>query len=423
MVRPDVYTRVLAHRLIMDVVVHGRTLDRAFEKTELQKLSASDRQFVRLLVMTVLRHYQQAQNVLTSFFKKPLSFKQTDIQVALIIGVVSLRYLKTPSHAAVDTTVELVKALHRFAFASLVNAVLRACLRQWENVSSKLSEEIELPEWLFQSWCHFYGKEKAKKICLALGQEPPLDITVPKHPSYWAEKLEGRLFFPHTIRLDYGGKITEKVGYNDGQWWVQNAAASIPVILFSMLEGKKIADLCAAPGGKTAQLIAGGALVDAFDISENRLKRLRENMKRLGFDRRVQTICTDLLKWDQFSEYDAVLLDAPCSATGTLARHPDLIFHRSQADVERLVLLQKELLKKATALTRTGGELVYSVCSLQPEEGEKQIYSFLKEFPNFCVVPPSAPFLKSFITKEGFVRLTPTDKTDGFFAVLLRKKA
>lgn len=423
MIRPDVYTRVLAHRLIMDVVVHGCTLDRAFEKPALQKLSVSDRQFVRLLVMTVLRHYRQAQNALTSFLKKPLSFKQTDIQVALTIGVVSLHYLKTPSHAAVDTTVELVKALNRFAFVSLVNAVLRACLRQWENVSSKLSEGIELPEWLFQSWCHFYGEEKAKKMCLALGQEPPLDITAPKHPSYWAEMLEGRLFFPHTIRLDNGGNITQKVGYNDGQWWVQNAAASVPVMLFSTLNGKKTADLCAAPGGKTAQLVAAGAIVDAFDISENRLKRLRENMKRLRFDHRVQTICTDLLKWNESFEYDAVLLDAPCSATGTLARHPDLIFHRSQVDIDRLVLLQKELLKKATTLIRTGGELVYSVCSLQPEEGEKQIYSFLKKFPNFCIVPPSAPFLKPFVTKEGFVRLTPIDGTDGFFAVLLRKNA
>ncbi len=424
MIRPDIYPRVLAHRLIFGVVAQNQTTDRLFETPVMMSLALPDRQFVRLLVLTVLRHYLRLEAGVTFFLKRPLPAKRKDVLLALMIGLAELYYLKTPPHAAVDTTVELVKALKQQPFVALTNAVLRTCVRQKDRLPDLLAVAPAVPDWLAHSWIQAYGETETDKIIRAMGVEPPLDITVPENAEMWAEKLGGSVFFPHTVRLPSGGLVRDKAGYQEGAWWVQNAAAAVPACLFTALKGLCVADLCAAPGGKTAQLAAAGAFVDAFDISKKRLNRLMENMKRLKLESRVKTICADVaVKPDGGAIYDAVLLDAPCSATGTLARHPDLIFHRGPDDVRRLAELQKTLLDKAAGMTRLGGELVYSVCSLQPEEGEEQIHAFLDRFPMFRVIIPTPDFLKPYHTPEHFIRLTPAQGTDGFFAALLQRES
>lgn len=411
-------TRRCAVRILGDVVYQGRVLDVAFDK-EMQsvKLSDEDKSFVRLLVTTCLRRMGQIDAVLERFMKKPLPPKQTIVRSILRLGATQSLFLGTPAHAVVNTAVEVVKSFHLSGMTGFVNAILRALIRS-ENILEGIDISLNFPDWLYLSWQKAYGEDKAKKIAEAMMDIPMLDITVKSNPDEWADKWGGTVLSTGSVRVA-GGSPMALEGFKEGECWVQNAAASAPAQLFSDLTGKRVADLCAAPGGKTAQLAMRGALVTAFDVSEKRLMRVRENMKRLGFSDRVQTIAQDALTISGEGVFDAVLLDAPCSATGTLQRHPDLKWIRKQEDVKRLAEMQLQLLKKALSLVKVGGEVVFATCSLQPEEGDAVIQSVLTS-GDVRLVPVSDRWFL-YQTKEGGIRFFPDQGYDGFYTCLLQK--
>ncbi len=416
-------SRIAAFRILKAVVTEQKTSDDAFRVVSLSHLSDVDRQFIRVLVMTVLRRYGQIQTILAGFLTKPLPKKRADIGLILTLGVAQLIFLKTPAHAAVDTSVRLVRCLKQSAFTRLVNGVLRQIDRQKESITLPPAV-TNLPTDLRQSWEETYGVSETRTIADILIAEPPLDITVKSNPERWATEWNGTVLLTGTVRVDSKGGVTTRSGFESGDWWVQEASASIPAQLFPTLKDLHVADLCAAPGGKTAQLVVRGARVDAYDISEKRLTRLRENMERLRFSERVRVICRDTLDIQLLPDslYDAILLDAPCSATGTVRRHPDLLFHRTMADIQRLSDLQRQMIKKAWTLLKPNGYLVYATCSMQFVENEDVIQWFVAETPTAERVPVDEKW-HSFTNAFGAIQVTPAHHQDGFYAALLHKKA
>ena len=362
--KSSLQTRVAALDILKDVLDKKITVTLAFAKCDLLKqLSPADEKFTRLLVLTVLRRYGQAQAILSGYVKKKFSGKKKDVERILILGIVQLYFLHTPAHAVVDTCVELTKILRLKFFSGFVNGVLHAVCKQMnDNLPDIL---CNLPLWLRDKWVKAYGVKQVKSFVEYFNSEPVLDLSVKENPDVWAERLKATCLREKTIRTSFLENVTSLSGFADGEWWVQEASAALPADLFSSVEGKLGADLCAAPGGKTAQLVFKGAKVDAYDISENRLNRLRENLLRLKIADKVKVFCQDALEIEGSEKYDFILLDAPCSATGTIKRHPDLMYLRNKEDVTRLSELQKELLSQAVKLLKSGGELVYSTCSLE----------------------------------------------------------
>ncbi len=415
-------SRLTVFRILREIIYERKTSDDVFSRMKLDCLSEPDKQFVRLLVMTVLRHYGQIGRILSLFLSKPLPKKRQDIGLVLSMGIAQIIFLKTPSHAAVDTSVKLVRFLKQESFTRLVNGVLRQLDRQKCQINIP-SPICNVPDWLRLSWEKSYGLEQTNAIAEYLLKTPALDITVKEQPEKWADLWNGYVLPTYSVRTDFEGGITQRSGFNTGEWWVQEAAASIPAQLFPYLKGQRVADICSAPGGKTAQLVSRGAFVDAYDISEYRLKRLWENMKRLHFEDRVRICCCDGLKITPPTDglYDAILLDAPCSATGTIRRHPDLLFHRTYDDVMRLSLLQCQLLQHAFTLLKADGYLVYATCSLQAEENEHVVQKILERNPNMerACVPDR---FKEYCNDLGAIQTIPNMDLDGFYAVLLHKK-
>lgn len=415
-------TRLCVYRILQQIIFQHKTLETALEsQPALLEMNKSDNHFVRLLVLTTLRRYGQTEELLKSFLVKPLSDKRQNVKLILIMGVVQLYFLKTPPHAAVDTAVELARILKQNGFTRLINGVLRSFVRMGIDVPEPaLSENI--PSWLYKSWVEMYGREKADSFCVACVSEPVLDITVKENPKEWAEKLNGTVLQTGTVRCSFSQAVPDMEGFEMGAWWVQEASASIPAQLFTHVSGLYGADLCAAPGGKTAQLIARGAQMMAYDVSASRLERLVENMKRLKMIDRLEICCQDVSTLVQSEVYDFVLLDAPCSATGTIKRHPDLFFHRTAADCNRLAELQKKLLAVALKLVKPGGEIVYATCSLQSMENEDVVQAVLADFKDVIRVIPTDERWCPFLNKNGAVQVTPDSGQDGFYAVLLRKQ-
>jgi len=300
----------------------------------------------------------------------------------------------------------------------------------------------DTPKWLVARWTKRYGAETARTIAAANGHEPALDLTVKYDAESWAERLRGRVLPTGTVRTIAHGAISLLPGFNEGAWWVQDAAASLPARLLGDMRGKAVADLCAAPGGKTAQLAFAGARVTAVDRSAARLNRLRENMARLALQ--AETVTADVLEWQPGSSqpessnagpFDAVLLDAPCSSTGTIRRHPDIPWLKSEADIVVLTSLQQRLLDRAVDLLKPGATLVYCVCSLEPEEAEDQITALLARDPRVTRMPVAAQEVcghAEFLTADGDLRTLPPQLPDpdprwggldGFYAARLTRKA
>ncbi|MBO7243730.1 MAG: RsmB/NOP family class I SAM-dependent RNA methyltransferase [Alphaproteobacteria bacterium] len=421
--KPSLQTRASALEILKDVFDKKITVTLSFAKCKsLKEMTPADEKFTRLLVLTSLRRYGQAKAILSSYVKKKFSGKKKEVERILILAIVQLYFLKTPPHAVVDTSVELTKVLRLKFFSGFVNGVLHAVCNKMTN---ELPDELlNLPIWLKENWLSVYGEEKTRGFIKYFNSDPILDISVKGNPEKWAEKLNGKVVNQKTIRCSFTENIPSLPGFEDGEWWVQEASAALPVRLFSTVCGKKGADLCAAPGGKTAALASQGAFVDAYDISENRLERLKENLKRLRLEDKVRVICSDTLYIEEKESYDFVLLDAPCSATGTMKRHPDLMYLRKEEDVFRLSELQKEMLEKACSFLKKGGELVYSTCSLQQEENEALVQSFLNDHIDMERITPSNKDLNPFLNEFGAVQVLPNvnGEQDGFYAVLLRKK-
>lgn len=417
---PFLASRLTALKVIERIIDNQKTLQNVFEDVNgFNQLPESDKMFCRLLVFTVLRRLGQIDAIIGKFVSKPIPEKRRFVRLILALGIAQIIYLETPPYAAVDVCVRLSRCYRQHDFSGFINGVLRNVVRQKETLS-KPDELLNIPSWLVDSWKRFYPISQIKLFAQMFVQEAPLDISVKENSLLWAQRFNGETLLTGTVRTVFNGDISRMEGYDEGSWWVQEASACIPAQLFPAYKGLHIADLCAAPGGKTAQLAVQGAIVDAFDISKNRLLRLQENMKRLKLEENVCIKQADVATLTGSSLYDAVLLDAPCSATGTIRRHPDLLYHRTQKDVVRLSETQKCLLKKAIDLTKAGGYIVYSTCSLEWEENEGVVQDLLKQYQNIKRVTLADKW-KPYLNNEGAIQVTPDKNQDGFYAVLLKK--
>jgi 16S rRNA (cytosine967-C5)-methyltransferase len=355
------------------------------------------------------------------------------IEPILMVGAAQILWLDVPDHAAVDLAVRLAQSDRRGArYAGLVNAVLRRVAREGADMIAKVDPvTLDTPAWLLQRWTRTYGAETAHAIAQAHAQEPALDLTVKSDPEGWANRLHGQVLPTGTVRAIGLGPVWRLPGYSEGSWWVQDMAAALPARLFGDVRGLSVADLCAAPGGKTAQLAFAGARVTAVDRSPSRLGRLKTNLARLGLH--AEMVAADAAEWEA-GPFDAVLLDAPCSSTGTIRRHPDVAHLKREEDISGLAGLQRRLLDRAAELTKPGGTLVYCSCSLEPEEGEAQIAGLLDRDTRLQRVPISASEiggLGELLTQAGDLRTLPCHLPhpdsrlaglDGFYAARLIRK-
>ncbi len=428
-----------ARRVALDiaaaVLTRGRTLDEALEASaDFPRLPPRDRGFARHLVATLLRRLPEIDATLERLLAKPLPERGWRARLAMRLGAAQLLFLATPAHAAVSTSVALL-APKESAYRGLVNAVLRRLAREGAALSGTAAGVANAPAWLFERWVSAYGRPAAEAIATAHLGEPPLDLTPrsPEAAAELAERLGAALLPGGSLRLPPGaGEVQRLPGFAEGAWWVQDAAAALPARLLAAQPEESVADLCAAPGGKTLQLAAAGARVTAVDLSAQRLERLAENLARTGLA--AELVAADVVDWAPGQAFAAVLLDAPCSATGTLRRHPDLALQRRAGDLAALVALQARLLRAAAALLTPGGRLVYAVCSLEPEEGEQQIERFLADNEGFRRRPLRAGELggsdlgglSELVTPQGDLRTLPSHLAnqgglDGFYACRLER--
>ena len=426
---PGLAARGIAAQVLFAILYRQRTFDEALEAAaDVKTLPDRDRALVRMLIATVLRRLGTLRALIAGLVEKGLPRDAAQVEVALLLGAAQILFLDVPDHAAVDLSVRLAAGARNARYAGLVNAVLRRLTREGRERYATIDSALDTPAWLRDRWRKNYGDETAAAIMQAHRTEPPLDLTARRDAATWSEKLGGVLLPNETIRVTTGGNITGLPGFTEGAWWVQDVAASIPARLLGDVAGRQVADLCAAPGGKTAQLANAGANVVAVDRSVKRLERLRENLSRLSLQ--AETVAADATEWNG-GPFDAVLLDAPCTATGTIRRHPDLPWQKQPSDLAALTDLQTRLLDRTAGLTRPGGLLVYATCSLEPEEGESQIESFLARHANFALVPLAPAELPGFeaaLTARGVLRILPCHLAaqggcDGFFAARLRRNA
>jgi 16S rRNA (cytosine967-C5)-methyltransferase len=426
----ELLTAVLDKKQPLDDV-----LGRALATGWMLNLPQRDRALARAVVATSLRRRGEIDHVLGKFLERGLPDKAGTLYPILLSAAAQLIFLKTPPHAAIDLAVRLAQYDARARrYDKLVNAVLRRAAKGGEAIVSSLdAARVNTPDWLWTRWVSTYGEARAQRIAAANMIEPPLDLTVKTDPEGWASQLGGRVLPTGSVRLLPKGRIEAFPGYHEGAWWVQDAAASLPARLLGPVAGMRVADLCAAPGGKTAQLVQAGASVVAVDSSQTRLHTLGENLSRLGLD--ATAVVADAATWAPDERFDAVLLDAPCSSTGTIRRHPDIPYLKSAKDIEALVPLQARLLDNAASLLKPGGTLVYSTCSLEPEEGEAQIANLLVRREDLRLDPlqPEDVFGQGeWIKPSGCLRTFPYQLDlgtpewsgmDGFFAArLLRNK-
>jgi 16S rRNA (cytosine967-C5)-methyltransferase len=424
--------RAIALQLLQAVLREARPLDEALAKhAGLAALEARDRAFARTLVATSLRRLGQIDGLLGHCLDRPLKAKLSEVADLLRLGACQIGFLGTPAHAAVSTTVALATSQQSAGYRGLINAVLRRLTREGAAlVAAQDAARINTPDWLWQAWSAAYGAATARGIAEAHLADPPLDLTVRRDAEDWTARLGARLLPGGTLRLPPGaGEVGRLPGYAEGAWWVQDAAAALPARLLGPVAGKRVIDLCAAPGGKTAQLAAAGAEVTAVDRSAARLAQLDENLARLGL--KAATVAADATEWHPAAPADAVLLDAPCSATGTLRRHPDIARLKQPEQVAALAALQDRLLRAAPAMIRPGGLLVYATCSLQPEEGPERIAALLQAGAPFERAPIGAAEVAGLgeaITADGDLRTLPCHLAeaggmDGFYACRLRRLA
>jgi len=413
--------RRAALSILSNVLQKRRPLDAGLD--QLGGLATRDAGFARALVSETLRHMGALDAVLRRFMAKPLApHKAGAASEILLLGACELLILKVAPHAAVDAANQLAakdkKAVH---FKPLINAVLRKCAKEGEGVLSGLDHErLSTPDWLWTRWTAQYGQAVARQIARAHQQEAPIDIVM-KSP----DAPPGENLFGAVRRLSDPGRIEELTGFAEGHWWVQDAAATLPALLLGDVAGKKVMDLCAAPGGKTMQLAAAGAKVTAVEIDEARTQRIRENLARTKLD--AEIVQADARDHDGTAPF--VLIDAPCTATGTIRRHPDLPWIKGAADVTVSAAAAYEILESGAAMVEPGGTLVFAVCSLEREEGEEQIEAFLSAHPEFVRAPIAANELfghGEWITADGDLRTLPChlgDKggMDGFYAARLKR--
>jgi len=415
-------TREAAFHLLSSVLDQRRTLDAALD--QLPSLASRDRAAAHRLAATTLRYLGTLDAVLDSHLRRA---PPEGVRHVLRLGAAALLLLDTPPHAAVATAVTLARLRGFEPFTGLVNAVLRRIAGMGKSVLDQLDPpRLDTPAWLWRSW-----GERARVIAEMHHREPPLDLTWTNNEEGTDEEASLEIGFrlpSGSWRLPPGTAVSALPGFAEGRFFVQDVAASLPARLLRPQSGERILDLCAAPGGKTAQLAARGAEVTAVERDPARLARLEENLARLRLSARL--VAADATRWQSAEPFDAVLLDAPCSATGTIRRHPDIPHLRRPADLATLTAVQDALLDAAVRHLKPGGRLVYAVCSLQPEEGRARIEAALARLPlrRDPLRPEELPFLPKAITEEGDLFTHPGlwaewGGMDGFFAARLIKTA
>ena len=435
---PGLKTRRLAVDILCDVLDDGRPLDQVLDHRAgtpgWRSLDAADRAFVRAMVSTTLRRLGLVDDALKQLMSRPLPSKASRVRAILRVGATQMLFMEVPDHASVSLATELAdRGRETKPWKAMVNGVLRSLGRKREEImAAQDATRLVTPLWLWRDWSATWGEEAARAFATVHMVEPALDLTVKSDADGWAEKLGGRVLPTGSVRLVPKGRIDEMEGFTSGDWWVQDAAAALPARLLGAVEGLSVADLCAAPGGKTAQLASAGAKVTAVDLSAGRLDRLKQNVARLRLTG-VETVAADLTEWTPPAPFDAVLLDAPCSATGTIRRNPDVGRLKKAGNVEELAELQARLLARAADWVKPGGFLVYCTCSLQKAEGEDQIAAFLASgapFERVAITAEEVGGLEGAITAEGDLRTRPDllpdadprfAGLDGFFAARLRR--
>jgi 16S rRNA (cytosine967-C5)-methyltransferase len=432
--------RLTATAMLRQVIERGTALDALLDEKHgnphFQALDRRDRAFVRAILGAALRRRREIEAALKGTLDRPLPENSGALSAVLHIAATQILFLDVPAHAAVDLAVEQAGADRRTGRArGLVNGVLRNLVRNREEILARAAGNagrVNMPDWLFARLLNAYGEATALKIADAHLEPPSLDLAVKSEPAPWAEKLGGVVLPTGTVRLAGTHRVSELPGYEEGAWWVQDAAAALPAHLLGDVAGKRVADLCAAPGGKTAQLAAAGADVTAVDLSASRLRRLAENLRRLRLE--AHLVAADVASWEPAEPFDAVLLDAPCTATGTIRRHPDIQWLKRPQDIAALAAVQMRLLDHAATLVKPGGRLVFATCSLLPEEGEAQVTPFLTRHPGFALLPierAEIAGLSELLTAAGTLRTLPCHRfgdapilagMDGFFTARFERR-
>lgn len=430
-----IHARRAALHLLQDIFIKRHNLDQVFdESAEFNGLVVRDRAFVKMLVTTVIRRLGQIDDLIRKALSRPgQPLNPPILEYILRLGVAQLVFMHVPDHAAVNTSVQLTEVEGHGRMKGFVNAILRRIAADGKDWTTRQDiARLNTPEWLLKIWIEDFGLRSAIDIALANTVEPPLDVTLKKPETFndWLEPLLAKQLPTGSLRLSQHKLVQDLPGFADGMWWVQDAAAAIPARLFGNIEGQTVYDLCAAPGGKTSQLASLGANVIAVDRSAKRLVRLTENMRRLRLDDHVKTEVADAAVWKPREEANFILLDAPCSATGTIRRNPDVPWLKTFSDLNSLVDLQARLLVNALNMLNVGGTLIYCTCSLQKAEGENQIERMLQTNAGRIERAPIATGevggMNELITAQGDLRIFPSHLgnlggMDGFFVSRLRR--
>ncbi|MFP4314039.1 MAG: RsmB/NOP family class I SAM-dependent RNA methyltransferase [Alphaproteobacteria bacterium] len=429
-------TREAAFDALDKVLIQKQPLDSVLDKLQsFLSLPARDKAFSRMIMGTTLRRLGQIDDIIAKSEERPGAISHNpSLQNILRIGIAQILFMNVPDHAAVDTAVRLAERKNMSRQKGFVNGILRNVTRKGaEYLSRQDPARLNTPEWLLKLWIEDFGLKTAAEISTANMVEAPLDITVKDQSTlnYWASTLQASSFPTGSLRKPAGGNVSTLSGFDDGMWWVQDASAAIPATLFGDIAGKTVIDLCAAPGGKTAQLAARGANAIAIDRSAQRMKRLQSNLERLRLSDQVEAFAADAAQWIPKTAPEFILLDAPCSATGTIRRHPDVMHLKTPRDIQSLIEVQKRILHHAFDILAPGGILIYCTCSLQKAEGEHQINRFIEQNPQairLAIAPKEIGDLNEPITEHGDIRILPfmqaaSGGMDGFYIARIKKAA
>ena len=386
-----------------------------------------DKAFVKNLIMVSIRNRGTIEFILNKYLARPLPKNKIIIKAILIMGIAQIIYLRTENYAAVNSSVNFFTGPLK-KWRSLSNAILRKITLKEEKNKNFYEKKINIPSWLYENWIKQHGDKKTEKIIKSIMIEPYIDLKIKKDFDLWKNKIKGLNIFNNTIRVNKIGDLINLAGYSEGAWWVQNIASQLPVMLFKNIKNKEVFDLCAAPGGKTAQLLNQGAKVKAIDVSKKKITLLLNNIKRLNLSDNLNIINKDIRDWEPINKTNYLLLDVPCSATGTVRKNPDVIWNKKQEDIIRLSIIQKELLEKAINMVEKDGIIIYCNCSMQKEEGEGVIDYILKG-KKVILDPISDKEISNYpknIINNGLIRTFPymleeKGGMDGFFVARLIK--
>lgn len=426
-------SRELAIDILMDIIEMKSNPDQSLEnflkQDKYNLLLKEDLAFCKIIIMTTLRRWGHIEIILSKYLKKSIEKHSRRIHIILFISICQIVYLGNPAYAVVNIATNLTKRDRKSSkLSGLVNAILRKISNEKDAILTQEMDSLELlPKWIRARWSKVYSREELNQISKTLLSDPPLDLSAKNNNQKIADDLGGSLLSTGSIRLNKYSYIPSIKFYNDGSWWVQDISASIPIKLVEdNLKGKLFVDLCAAPGGKTANLLARGAIVTAVDKSLNRLKVLKDNLNRLDY--KAIIVHADGTKWLPKNKVDGVLIDAPCSSTGVIRRNPDILL-KEISNLDYFTQNQINLLNNGINMLKKGGILIYCTCSLEPEEGEYQINKILKDRKDILIRKINAkkiPEFKKCVRKEGFMRIIPgvipDGGNDGFFISIFEKK-